>query len=391
MSYKTKFLKIAVPLLVIIFGIVIMVTLVSRRPAPNREIRNDPGMLVQVFRAEKKNTEITVKGTGTVEAAQEVSVIPQVSGRVNSISPKLVVGGLFNEGEILFEIEDTDYRLALERAIADRAKAEYELATIESQARIARAEWERINKNSETSPNPLVVYEPQLKNAQAALASAAASVKQAELDLERTKLRAPFNSRVRSENIDAGQYLRAGSSAAVLSGTDKAEIVIPLPLNDLRWLTIPRQGEKKTGAPAYVQVNIGEKQHEWNGHVVRSTGEVDPKSRMMQIVVEIHDPYGLTEKKDRARPALAVGTFVDVLIKGRTVKDVFTIPRTAFRDNSTVWVMDSTNKLKIRKVVPLRIEKQEVIIAEGIGEEDMIVVTNVSGAADGMKLRPMKK
>lgn len=390
MSYKTKFLKIAVPLLIIIFGIVIMVTLVSRRPAPNREIRNDPGVLVQVFRAEKKNTEITVKGTGTVEAAQEVSVIPQVSGLVVHISPHLHVGGFFRTNDTLFKIEDTDYKLALERAIAARAKAEYELATIESQARIARAEWERINKDKQSPPNPLVVYEPQLKNAQAALASAEADVKKAELDLERTKIRAAFNSRVRSENIDIGQYVRTGTSVAVLSGTDTAEIVVPLPLDDLRWLSIPRSGDKIKGSQASVGLNVGGKWYDWHGHVVRSTGEVDPKSRMMQIVVEIHDPYGLTEKKDRARPALAVGTFVDVLIKGRTVKDVFTIPRTAFRDNSTVWVMDSTNKLKIRKVVPLRIEKQEVIIAEGIGEEDMIVVTNVSGAADGMKLRPMK-
>jgi RND family efflux transporter MFP subunit len=391
MSTKTKFLKIAVPLLVIIFGIVIMVALVSRRPAPNREIRNDPGILVEIFTAKKKSTNVTVKGTGTVEAAQEVSVIPQISGRVVYISPHLHVGGFFKTNDILFKIEDTDYKLALERAVAARTKAEYELATIESQARIARAEWERINKNSETPPNPLVVYEPQLKNAQASLASAEADVKKVELDLERTKIRAAFNSRVRSENIDIGQYVRTGTSVAVLSGTDTAEIVVPMPLDDLRWLSIPRSGDKIKGSQASVGLNVGGKWYNWQGHIVRSTGEVDPKSRMMQIVVEITDPYDLRGKSDTERPLLAVGTFIDIRIKGLMVKDVFVIPRTAFRDNATVWVMNSENKLNIKNVIPLRIEKQEVIITEGLSEGERVVLTNISGAADGMKLKPMKK
>jgi RND family efflux transporter MFP subunit len=391
MSIKTKFLKIAVPLLVIIFGIVIMVALVSRRPAPNREIKNDPGILVEVFAAEKKSTDITVKGTGTVKAAQEVSVIPQISGRVVYISPYLHVGGFFKTNDILLKIEDTDYKFALERVVAARAKAEYELATIESQARIARAEWEQINKDKQSPPNPLVVYEPQLKNAQAALASAEADVKKAELDLERTNMRAAFNSRVRSENVDIGQYVRTGTSVAVLSGTDTAEIVVPMPLDDLRWLSIPRSGDKRKGSQASVRLNIGEKWYEWQGHIVRSTGEVDPKSRMMQIVVEITDPYDLREKSNTERPLLAVGTFVDVRIKGLMVKDVFVIPRLAFRDNATVWVMDSEDKLQIKNVIPLRIEKQEVIITEGLSEGEKVVRTNISGAADGMKLRVQNK
>jgi multidrug resistance efflux pump len=103
-----------------------------------------------------------------------------------------VAGGFFRQGERLFSIEDTDYRLALERAEATRAKAEYELATIESQAEVARVEWERLYEDSGEEPNPLVLYEPQLKNARAALASAGSSVRQAEIDLERTRVRASF-------------------------------------------------------------------------------------------------------------------------------------------------------------------------------------------------------
>jgi RND family efflux transporter MFP subunit len=390
MSVKTKILRILVPVSVIIIGIIIMAALVSRRPAPKREVKEAPGILVQLIRADKTSREIAVKGTGTVKAAREVSVVPQVDGKITYISSKLVAGGFFLKGEILFEIEDSDYRLKLENALAARAKAEYELATVQSQALIARREWERINKGSEVPPNPLVLYEPQLKNAGAGLASADAAVRQAELDLERTKVKAAFNSRVRSEDIDIGQYVRAGTGVAVLSGTDVAEIIVPMSLSDMRWLNIPRQGDKKKGSPVSVQVSIAGRSHEWYGYVVRSTGEVDPKSRMMQLVVEVKNPYELKENNALERPELAVGTFVDVRIRGSVIENVFIVPRTAFRDNSTVWIMDADKKLQIRKVVPLRIEKEEIIVTEGLRDGDMIVLTNISGAAVGMKLRPMK-
>jgi RND family efflux transporter MFP subunit len=391
MSLKTKLLKIAVPIIIILVGIIIMKALVSKRPAPNREVKTDPGILVRVLKAERENTEIIVKGAGTVKSSQEVSVIPQVSGRIVYAAPELDVGGFFENDAILFEIEDTDYRLALERAMSSRAKAEYELATIESRARIARAEWELINKDNDDTPNPLVLYGPQLRNAKAALASAAAQIEQARLDIERTKIKAPFSARVRSENIESGQYVKSGSSVVILAGTDAAEIAVPMPIKDLQWLKIPRRGKRQNGASASVQLKVGSESYEWYGRVVRSTGEVDPKSRMMELIVEVKDPYGLTHKSSSMRPALASGTFVDVHIKGRMLEGVFVIPRTALRDNSTVWIMDKENKLRIKTVVPLRMEKEKVIIAEGIDNGDMIVLSNISGAADGMKLRPMKE
>jgi RND family efflux transporter MFP subunit len=391
MSQKTKFLKVAIPIIIIIVGILIMKVLTAGRPEPKKEVKKDPGILAQVLKTEKKDTEIIVKGTGTVEAAQEVSVIPQVSGRAVYTAPDLVVGGFFRTDEILFKIEDSDYTLAVTRSRAAMAKSEYDLATIESQARIARTEWERINKDNETQPNPLVLFEPQLKNAKAALQSAAAALEQAKLDLERTKVKAPFNSIVRSENIDIGQYVKSGGSVAVLAGTDEAEIAVPLPMDDLRWLDIPRHGKRQNGASASLRLSVGGESYEWSGRVVRSTGEVDSKNRMMKLIVEVKDPYGLKDTKDSAWPALAAGTFVNVQITGRMLKDVFVIPRTALRDNSTVWIMDRENKLHIKKVSALRLEKDEVIISEGLLDGDMIVLTNISGAVNGMKLRRMKE
>jgi RND family efflux transporter MFP subunit len=387
MSQKNKFIKIIIPIIVIAIGVAIMFVLSQKRSEPKKEVRTDPGILVQTIEAVKQDKRIIVKGTGTVKASQEVSVVPQVSGRITYISPQLVVGGLFNKGDTLFKVEAIDYVLGLEKAKAARAKAEYDLATIEGRARVARSEWQRLNRDTNTEPNPLVLYGPQTANAKASLASAQAAVDQAQLALDRTEVKAPFNSRVKSENIDIGQYVKSGNSIAMLAGTDAVEIEVPLTLENLHWLNIPLHGKTLNGPDAVVSVINSGSAHEWKGHVLRSTGEVNPKSRMMEVIIEVRDPYELSNQNNSERPALAIGTFVDAQIKGRTLKGVFVIPRTTYRDDSTVWLIDKENKLRIQEVAPVRIEKNEVIIRSGLSEGDQIIVTNIAGAANGMKLR----
>ncbi len=388
MSDKKKILKIAVPIGIIILGIIIMVMLISRRSAPMKIEVRDAGILVELLKAEKVSKKIMVKGTGTVEPSEEITVVPQVSGLVVNVSDNLVEGGFFKKGETLFEIDDTDYILALERAMAAKAKAEYDMASMEGLADIARAEWEIINEGVEETPNPLVIYEPQLKNARASLASAMATIRQAEVNLERTNVKAAFNGRIRSENIDIGQFVAQGSVSATLAGTDRAEVRVPLTLDEIQWLSVPRQGESRKGAKAIVQMQTGDEVLQWHGEVIRSTEEVNEKSRMVEIVVEVNDPYGLDRE---SAPSLLAGSFVTVIFEGRTLDDVFIIPRSAFHDNSTVWVMDGEDKLLIKDVVPRKIERTEVIISEGLAEGDMLILTNISGAANGMKLRQLIK
>lgn len=389
MSFRYKAFRVILPLIIVVAGVAVMAALIKSRPAPKKEVKTSPGALVRVMEVQKGDRSIKVRATGTAQPARKVTLIPQVTGRVVYTSPALVAGGFFKQGELMFRIEDIDYRLAADRAEAALVSAEYGLARIESQARVARQEWDRINGDDNVEPNPLVLYEPQLKDAKAALKSAEAALAQARLDLDRTEVYAPFNCVVSSEDVELGQYVRAGTSVASISGTDEAEIIVPLPLDELKWLEIPR-GAGGRGAAASVAVDTGGVKHSWKGHVVRSLAEVDPKGRMMNVVVSVNDPYGLSGGR-KNRPALAFGTFVDVLIEGKGVTDVITIPRTAFRGDSTVWTMDGGNMLRIVKVTPLKIERDEVILSDGLAEGDLIVLTTLAGAADGMKLRPLQE
>ena len=386
MSLRSKLIKILLPVIILLVGAAVMAALVTSRKAPKKEARTDPGALARVIEVRPSEAGVTVRGTGTVQPAMSVTIIPQVGGRVELASPALVGGGFFKGGETLFEIERADYELGVQRAEAALVKAEYELARIESQAKVARTEWERLNGNSAEAPNPLAVYEPQLKDAEGSVKSARAAFSMAKLDLERTRLTAPFNSIVRSESIDPGQYVTPATGAVQLSGTDVAEIIVPLPLDELAWVSVPRSpGE--AGSVAVVTMEVGGKAHSWKGSVVRSLGEVDPNGRMIRVVVAVEDPYGL--KKDNGKkPPLFFGAFVEVDFEGRRVEKLITIPRAALREGSTIWVAGPDDRLIIKDVEVLRIESEIVLLKGGLLGGDRVVITTLAGAADGMRLRP---
>ncbi len=391
MSSREKLIKIGLPFLILLLGGMITVVMVKGRKSPEKKEKVDRGALVEIITAEKSSHQVKIHSTGIVQPRQEVTISPQVTGNVVTMSSRFTPGGFFNKGETLFEIEKIDYQLALEQAQATLAKREFELSSVESRARIARREWERLKKGQEAPPNSLVLYEPQLKDAKANLASARAAVKQAELNLSRTKITAPFNCVVRSENIDKGQYVRNGNNVAVVAGTDDAEVIVTVKLGDLQWLEVPNPTETKKSSPATIILDSGSQQYSWPGKIERSMAEVDPQGRMVRLVVSINDPYQLKEKREEDQPSLAIGSFVDVVFQGKEMRDIFAIPRPALRDDNTVWVITPDNLLKIKSVKPIRLEREKFFIKEGIKPGDRIILTNLTGAADGMKLRPANR
>lgn len=385
MSGKQKVIKIGIPIAIVVFGFLVMRIMVLTKTAPEKITKIDTGVLVELLSVTPAKRQIKVLGTGTVQPTQEISIVPQVKGLINYVAPQFVAGGFFQKDELMFAIESIDYELAVERARAGLAKAELELASIEGKAKIARLEWEQL-KNDDTEPNPLVLYEPQLKDAVSNRDAAFATLRQAEIDLARTEIRAPFNCRIRSKQIDIGQYVKDGNSVAVIAGTDTAEIIVPLPFTDIAWLDIPNQDNGKNGSKVTASFDVAGNSYAWAGRLVRSLGEVDPLGRMARIVVAVDNPYGRLNG-DPGKPDLAAGMFVIVEIHGKILSDVYAVPREALREFSTVWIMDESGKLQIRKVTVVREERDEVLITQGLHGGDQVVLTNLAGAAKGMLLR----
>lgn len=380
--------KLILPILIIALAVGVTMTLVKSRKVPKPEEKEHLGPLVEISELQKTSHEVVVNSTGSVQARHEVSVTPQVRGRVVEISPQMVAGGVFRKGEQLFAIEDVDYQLAIDLARSNLAQAELELMRTENLAEVAQQEWAVLNPDSTEEPNPMVVYEPQLKSAMAARDAARANLKQAEINLQRTRILAPFNCYVRSEQIEIGQYLNAGSPVATIAGTDQVEIVVPLPLDELAWLDVPTGAVGQKGSLAEVELRSGGVVYRWQGYISRAMGDIEPRNRMARVVVAVDAPF-VTGKTDNPLHKLLPGMFVEVNIQGVEIEDVFVLPRGVLRDHDTIWTIDDDNKLRIRNVEIVRRERDDVLVRSGLNAGDRLVVTNLSAAAEGMKLRPM--
>ena len=389
MPSREKFYKIFLPLLVLLLGFVVMQLLLAQRRAPEPEARVERGALVEVFAVQPQSHRVMVRGSGTVQARREISIIPRVSGEVVAMGPDFISGGFVRSDDLLFRLDPADYELARQRARATVARAEAQLAEISERADVARQDWEQFQRGNgeRLEPSPLALFQPQLQEAQAELAAAEADLAAARLDLERISVHAPFNGRIRQRHLEMGQYIPAGSDVATLTGTDQAEIVVPVPQAELPWLDLPRREADDDGSPARVTFTAEGRDYQWSGVLRRTLGEVASPGRMIQLVVAVDDPYGLQETARPTAASLLPGMFVGVELTGKQLEEVFVLPRRAIRNGDLVWLVDEDQRLQPQPVNIIRRDRRIVIIDQGLTAGDRVVLTEVAGAVEGMLLR----
>ena len=410
-------LQILVGVLVITFGAAVAGGLYLLRSEPAQTERPRVGPLVEATTVKRENVTVEVRGFGSVQPRVKVQVVPQVGGAVVDVHEQLVDGGSFKAGEMLIQIDRTDYELSVDRAEAALAQAEAEVERTKAdilyaEARLddAEQELERIEELASTgaaTPRELRkqqlarrLAQARLKSARARLAAAeatrqstASSLKSAEVDLERTTVTVPFDGYVVDEQVDVGQYLVAGQPVATVYGSDAVEVSIPLRDSELQWLLSTKdsagqsqnRGVLKIGGTGrtYVTTEFAGERHVWPAEIVRIEGEVDPKSRMVNVVVSVPRPFN---GRDRS-PPLVPGMFVEVVMEGRSLEGVARVPRAAVRDGAYVWVVED-GRLRIREVNVLRREQADALLGAGVDDGDILVLTNLETVADGMLVRP---
>ena len=315
----------------------------------------------------------------------EAEFVPEVFGRVMEIAPSLVVGGFFEEGDVLLRLDSREYELAVTRSRASIAQAELRLETERQEAAVAMEEWELLGAGP---PTPLAMREPHIAEAESALASAEAALQQAEYDLERTIVRAPFAGRVRSKRVDVGQFVQRGNSIATLYAVDAVEIRLPIPDSELQFVDLPLayRGDggsvSETGPEVILRSEFAGQEHEWRGRIVRTEGEIDPRTRMVHAIARVEDPYARSD--EGLRPPLALGMFVEAEILGRSSGQVAILPRTALRGADQVLVVDDEYELRVQQVEIFRLERDQVMVRSGLEEGDRIVVSPLENAVNGM-------
>lgn len=373
--------QIMLPLAVVIAGFGLAAVIIATGPKlePQPPISNAP--LVRTWQAVDERVQLSSITHGTVLPRTESELIPEVSGRIVSISPAMVSGGFFRKGDLLLEIDPLDYEVALEQANAGLASAKSELDNA-SKAHDRQLDLAQRQSTSQSQKDDAL---NRLHFAQASLREAKARLARAERDMARTRITAPFDGRVRSERVDIGQFVTRGSPVASLYATDIAEVRLPLHDEELAHLDLPLAGQDGGHEPIVIlRAQFAGGLHTWEGRIVRSEGELDPENRMINVVAQVQSPY----ERSGDKPPLAVGLFVEAEIIGHQVDNVFVLPRSALQANEQVYVIGKDNRLQFRDVDILRVVGEKVYITGGFSRGETICLSTLSNAVDGMPVRP---
>lgn len=428
MSRQKVFVVLAV--VVLAAGAVITRLVIQNRPKPEVVIAPEPRRFVRTMLLKKQDKTFWVKGFGTVRPKRELSIVPEVSGKVVERSPGFRTGGFIKKGDLLFQIDPADYELAIERRKAEIAQLRADISRLRQEEKnhqadldIAERHLELVSQERERNnrlrrqgvissgqydqsqqnflrqertvqsiKNILALLPVQLRQKSAALSASRSELQRAVLQLSRTKLVSPFDARVRETSLDVGDFASAGRSVGKIYDVSVLEVPVSLPVEDARWVfrrnqgaAFPRSQEEVKPFLPTARVSwsqFGEKV-EWRGRVSLVDSGLDESTRALTLVVEIPEP--MKNWMPGEHPPLFVGMFVEVNIKGVTMPDVFVIPRAALRERDRVYLLDE-GTLRIQKVEVIRKGQDGVVIRNGVNENARIIISAIPDPVSGMRL-----
>mgnify|MGYP001823581803 FL=1 len=358
--------------LLFVVGVVGAAVLLSVSLKPESSNRFTSGglepLVVTVVAPEPIVYEPVVALNGVVESRTTTQVIPQVGGRVTDVSPAFRAGAEFSKGDILFRIVEADFELAIERTLAEIEAARSELAQLEAEATAEKQVWSQ--QYSDREIPDLIARVPQIAAAKARVHSGEAARAAAELSLERTVVRAPFDGRVLTTQLDVGQVVGAGQAVGSIFSNDSLEIAVPVSTRELALIGNP------IGRPASI-VRERATSPVSEATVIRQAAALDEQTRLSTLFLAAS-----------SGEALILGDFVGVEIRGRLASDVYRVPAGSLTSSDQVWVVQE-GTLRERKVDIVGNEG-DVVFIRSFDMGEGIVAVPPSNVRDGLpvEVRP---
>ncbi|MCF8307446.1 MAG: efflux RND transporter periplasmic adaptor subunit [Bacteroidales bacterium] len=365
---------------------VVVLVIFSTEPTAKRAgATKQTAMLVNVIEVEKGTYRPEIEAMGTVEPSQDIVLSPRVSGEIMERSDAFTPGGYVQKGEVLLQIDPSDYKNTLEQRKSELLQAQADLNVEMGRQTVAEKDYQLIDETLSEKNKDLVLRKPQLNAARSRVQSAKAAVEQAKLELNRTTIKAPFDAHILSRNVNVGSQVSPGQNLGRLVGRETYWVEATVPVSKLRWISFP-EGDTATGSDVLVRNRSAWPEGEYRkGYLYRLVGSLEDETRMARVLVNVPDPLAYNAKNEE-KPALMIGSYVQSKIKGKRVTNVIRLNRDYVRKNETVWVMED-EKLRIQDVDIMTRDAENAYIREGLSDGDKVVTTNLSTVADGAKLR----
>lgn len=374
LSRGTKLLIVLLCLLILGAGVGLGIYFVKNKPVPPTRPPQRFAPLVAVTTVSAQTRTVNVEALGTVTPSRQMVLRAEVTGVVRTISADFIPGGTITKGTPLLILDDTDYRLDVAAREADLASVRADLELEMGYQQVAKHEWDLL-KRSGNAPDDsaLALRKPQLAQARAKIRQAETALAQARQDLARTVLKAPFTALILSKDTDLGARVAVTDALGSLVDAREYWVEATLPLDQLPWIILP-QG-KESGSS--VEITSRASGAQAMGKVLRLLGNLEEEGRLARVLVSVPAPL-------QASPApILIGEYVHLRIAGRSLDNVVSIPRTALRDNDTVWTVRE-GLLQIKPVTVVWRDTNTVLVGTGLGTGEQVVTSELSTPIENM-------
>ncbi|MEO0366906.1 MAG: efflux RND transporter periplasmic adaptor subunit [Pseudomonadota bacterium] len=373
--------KVLVPLL-IIGGLIGVARVISANPpeAPRRGGAGGPALVVETVTLDPQDYDVRLQSYGTVQPRTQSQLVSQVSGQIMAINPAFREGGVFSRGDVLVRVDARDFAADVNIARASLLDAEQSLAEAQARAEQALIDWRALGNDGE--PPALVARIPQLRAAEARVASAQATLTKAELSLERATIRAPFDGRVLTQLADVGQVVAPNTPLGEIYATDSVEVRLPLRDRDLPFVDLPTQRMQTgdLGGEVVLTSTLGDNTT-WNARLVRTEGAIDRNARQLHVIAQLIDGDSAS-----GTTPITIGQYVTAEIEGKTIADALVVPNEVLSQGTYLFIVDD-NLLNRRKVDVLWQNDTESIVAGGVSGGEQVVTTQLGQVTTGTRVQ----
>ncbi len=354
--------RAALSIVVLGIGIAVLMALVVSRPEAPPERTDLPKPAVRVFRTKMVPVQRQAVGFGTARAKRTAAIPAEVTAIVEWVSPELEAGNRVQKDAPLVRLDDTDFQHQLETAVQrmtelDALLTQLDVESEAAQNRIAIAEREfeiaqRDLARVETLVDEGAARQPELDRAMLALqaaermlnnareefnkiplrrlalesqqAAAAAQQKMAQMNVDRSTIRAPFDGVIVSRDVALGEQVNSGRQVARL--VDLSIIELPLRLPASARPRIQRE-DHVTLQPA------GDRSRQWTGRIQRIAPIDETSSRTFEVYIEVM-------QDDEAENPLTPGLYLEGRITSSSESMAMVVPRRALSDDRLLTVED---------------------------------------------------
>lgn len=365
-----KFLKISIPLVIITATAIMIYIIFANPPQMKKEITKVSKIQVEVKNLNKEKFQVFLDSYGTAQASTKTTLTSQVSGKIIFINENFKNGGYFKKGDLLVQIEDEDYKADVKIANAQLILAKQTLLEEQAKAKQAKEDWKKFNIDEK--PDDLVLRVPQLQSSIATVEAKEADLQKAKLNLNRTKILAPYDGRVIEKSISIAQVISNNAQIGTIFSNDNIEVRLPIKNKDLNLIDI------NLDAKVEFISQLSNKIYE--GKIVRSESTIDENTKQLYLIAQI----------DENISNLKIGEYLKAKIEAKKLENVIIIPNETIYQSSYVYVQK--DGILEKRVIEISWQNDEyAVISNGLKENDNLILTTLGSVKSGTKVEIINK